>query len=237
MNAAKMTLVSTVVAAALGLALGLMSTTAQAHCKRNHQLPHEHCLPSDGTTYTVQLFERDLDTDGAFCLDVFGGLTVCGPVDAIAASNGALLVGDTGFDVLELNRPDDDATWDGVFNTCPGLFEEDSVNDLEVDNWRVKLAGDQVRVQFIRALPLSGTIDDFDVEVTLQLIDRGPYDFDGDDSFLPVSGESKTYHLDNYNIFGSSLKGTHPRLRCDHTGDDTLVIGIDLVIEAMAAAP
>ena len=40
MNAAKMTLVSTVVAAALGLALGLMNTPAQAHhCKGAHDFP------------------------------------------------------------------------------------------------------------------------------------------------------------------------------------------------------
>jgi len=138
--------------------------------------------------------------------------------------------------VLELNRPDDgedlDATWDGVFNTCPGLFEEDSVNDLEVDNWRVKLAGDQVRVQFIRALPLSGTIDGVDVEVTLQLIDRGPYDFDGDNSFLPVSGESKTYNLDDYSIFGTSVKGTHPRLQCGNGEQFDGPLNIDLVITA-----
>ena len=90
---------------------------------------------------------------------------------------------------------------------------------------------DQVRVQFIRALPLSGTIDGVDVEVTLQLIDRGPYDFDGDDSFLPEPPNSVTYNLDNYSIFGSSLKGTQPRLKCDNTGDGRLKKDIVLEIE------
>ena len=234
MNAAKMILASTVLAAAFGLALGLMSTTAQAHCKRNHQLPHEHCLPSDGTTYTVQLFERDLDTDGAFCLDVFGLPKVCGPVDAIAASNGALLVGDTAFDVLELNRPDDganlDETWDGVFATCPGLFDG-VVNSLFVESWRVNSQGDNVTVQFIRAeTPGIGGVP---VEVRVQLRAGGGFDFDAD-PFLPEPPNSVTYNLDDYSISGTSLRGTHPRLRCDNTGEDTLVSGIDLVITATA---
>jgi len=126
-------------------------------------------------------------------------------------------------------------------NTCPGLFVDDSVDGLVVDNWRVKMTGgkgnvDEVRVQFIRATPDDATPDDLEVEVTLQLIDRGPYDFDGEDTFLPVAVDKpKTYTLNNYSIFGSSLKGEHPRLKCDNTGDDTLERGIDLVITLTTA--
>ena len=245
MTTAKMTLVSTVLAAAFGLALGLMSTPAQAHCKRNHQLPHEHCTPSDGTTYTVQLIDGDSLVDGAFCLDVFGGLPICGPADVIAASDGALLVGDsTGGDdgsinykVLELIRPSDksvlDATWDGVLNTCPGLFEFDGVNKLFVDNWRVNSQSDRVSIQFIRASTFD-SIGGVEVEVKLMLIDVGPFDFDVD-PFLPAAGSSITYDLDNYSIVGQSVRGTNPRLRCDNTGDTVLFRGIDLVITAAPA--
>ncbi len=234
MNAAKMTLASTVVAAAVGLALGLMNTPAQAHCKGKHVFPHEHCTP--GATYTVQLFDGDSSNDGAFCLDVFGAGTCHGaggvPVDVTASSDGTLLVGVT----LLLTRPGDggdlDDRWDGVFNTCPGLFVG-NVGTLTADNWRVKLAPvtgkeDEVRVQFIRATP-----ENAETEVTLQLIDRGPYDFDGGDSFLPVSaGESKTYALDDYQIFGQSVKGTNPRLRCGNGDHFEPSLNIDLVITA-----
>ena len=136
---------------------------------------------------------------------------------------------------LLLNRPNDggdlDTTWDGVFNTCPRLFKN-TVGTLTANNWRVKLTGgkgnvDEVRVQFIRATP-----DDLNVEVTLQLIDRGPYDFDGDNTFLPDAKKpKKTYTLNDYSIFGSSLKGTNPRLKCDNTRDDRVELGIVLEIK------
>ncbi len=77
---------------------------------------------------------------------------------------------------------------------------------------------DEVRVQFIRATP-----DNAETEVTLQLIDRGPLDFDGDETFLPVAvDDPKIYTLDNYTIFAPK-KGTNPRLHCDNTGDGRLL--------------
>ena len=90
------------------------------------------------------------------------------------------------------------------------------------------IRGGGVRIQFIKELT---GIDDVNVEVTLQLIglaDNPP----PPEEFLPAPSKSVTYKLDSYSIRGQSVKGTHPRLRCEHTGDTVLFPAVDLVITA-----
>ena len=60
MNAAKMTLVSTVLAAAFGLALGLMSTPAQAHCAGRHINIPSHCDGDGGGGASPTTFKVDV---------------------------------------------------------------------------------------------------------------------------------------------------------------------------------
>ncbi len=56
MNAAKVTLTSTILAATLGLALGLMSAPAAAHdCSRHGDPNHKHCDSEPETTFAVSL--------------------------------------------------------------------------------------------------------------------------------------------------------------------------------------
>ena len=59
MNAAKTTLVSTVVAMAFGLMLALTSTPAQAHCPHKGDVNHEHC---DGGSRYKFVPDKDLRT-------------------------------------------------------------------------------------------------------------------------------------------------------------------------------
>ena len=64
MNAAKMTLVSTVLAAAFGLALGLMSTPAQAHCAGKHINNPSHCDGGGDGGANSTSFKVDVRFDG-----------------------------------------------------------------------------------------------------------------------------------------------------------------------------
>jgi len=71
MNAAKMTLVSTVVAAVLGLALGFWATSAEAHCRGKHLDADGTCIHADqnqrSQTFMVELIEGDVVTTPLLC--------------------------------------------------------------------------------------------------------------------------------------------------------------------------
>jgi len=60
MNAAKVTLTSTVLAAALGLVLGLMSTPAQAHCAGRHINNPSHCDGDGDGSANATTFKVDV---------------------------------------------------------------------------------------------------------------------------------------------------------------------------------
>ena len=147
-KAAKVTLLSTILAAALGLALGLMSTPAQAHCAgkhKDHDPPHEHCVGETGTTttYMVRLFEAGTgkSTDGAFCLRESAG-DPCGEVKAIAATTGTRLFGVPTIAMIRPTEADPtghQATWDDVFATCPGLFDAPVESLPDIGWWRINV--------------------------------------------------------------------------------------------------
>ena len=71
MNAAKMTLVSTVVAAVFGLALSFGATSAEAHCRAKHLDGDGICIHGDdgqrSQTFTVELIEGDVVTTPLLC--------------------------------------------------------------------------------------------------------------------------------------------------------------------------
>ncbi len=66
MNAAKLTLTATVLAAAFGLALGLMSTPAQAHCADRHINNPSHCDGDGDGSANATTFKVDVEFDTMF---------------------------------------------------------------------------------------------------------------------------------------------------------------------------
>ncbi len=83
MNAAKLTLTSTILAAALGLGLSLWATPAQSHSCRHHVQEDEHCNrggDEDATLFTVIL--ESLTVPGGMAVDI----ECIGSTDAVAAS-------------------------------------------------------------------------------------------------------------------------------------------------------
>ncbi len=214
MNAAKMTLVSTVVAAALGLALGLMSTPAQAHCGGKHTGDHPHCADGGLITYTAEL------TGGAFKFSCIPAADCSlGIVEVAPNSRENVLLSNV---TLELVRPGDDMTlqdtWDAVFAGCPVLLGTETVDGFDVGpaNWRISKSGG-VRVMFSDIMLVG--LDDGPVEVTVQLVgDTFDSEFDND-PFLPDPGFPSTFDLDvGYIIWGETAKGTHPRMSCQVQG-------------------
>ncbi len=235
MNAAKMTLVSTVVAAALGLALGLIGAPADSYaCHRFTDHGSQTCGGGGPIQFTAEL------TVGAFVFD--DGTLSFGPVDVTTNSKENELRSMTD---LVMVRPDDagdlDETWDQVFDTCTALLDPGSVDEFRVDenHWRISKPGG-VRVIFIdMLLPGLEDIDPPLVEVTVQLVGN---EFDFVDSFLPEAiGQSRTYDLDEYIIWGETLNGTHPRRGCQPPGgggadiNELMPSGSTLVIRAVAA--
>ncbi len=85
MNAAKLTLTSTVLAAALGLGLSLWATPAQSHSCRHHDPSEEHCNRGDeqldDTGFAVVLDSLTVPPDGT-AVDI----ECIGSTDAVAAS-------------------------------------------------------------------------------------------------------------------------------------------------------
>ena len=183
MNAAKFTLTSTILAAALGLALGLMSTPAEAHCAGKHTGDHPHCTAGGLITYTAQL------TAGAF---------VFGPVDVTPNQREIELRSedDLNFDINDSPQP---ATWDQVFNTCGELLAPDSVDAFFVgdDNWSISKSGG-VRV-ILADIVLQGA------EVRVQLIGE-VFDF-SIVPFLPEPGGMSVFELTQGAINGRSEMG------------------------------
>lgn len=212
MNAAKMTLVSTVLAAAFGLALGLMSTPAQAHCPHRGSLDHFHCDGGDGIRYFATL------SMGGFAFP---------EMEVVANSKKNLLTpAFTEGPLLDLDRPDpaDLAdTWNQVFNTCVELLGQDSVEDFTVGIGQVRISKDGgVRVAFANILfdfGNSALLDpDSPAEVTVQLIGD---EFNFFASFLPtldVDDTVRSYPLNQHAIHGSTLRGINPRKACQPPG-------------------
>ena len=142
MNMAKMTLASTVLAAALGLALGLSAVPALAN-PPDEEGCHDHkdCPPGGGPIqFTAELIA------GAFVFD--DGTLSFEPVDVTPNSRENVLRSNTDlfFDIDDSPEPD---TWNQVFNTCGELLDPNSVNDFFVgnDSWQIDKSGG-VRVIF-----------------------------------------------------------------------------------------
>ncbi len=193
MNAAKVTLTSTVVAAALGLALGLSAVPALAGppdaqgCHPNHK--DEECPVNGGgdgedpIVYTAEL------TAGAF---VFAVNPV--PVTPNQRENVLRSEEDLDLDIDDSLAPE---TWVDMFAICDELWEA-PVEDFFVgeDDWSIDKAGG-VRVVF-RHIESDGA------EFRFQLIGN---EFDFTASFLPGAGETRTYTLDHFAITAKSLPG------------------------------
>ena len=236
MNTAKMTLVSTVVAAAFGLALGLMSTPAQAHCPHKDSLDHRHCDGGGTINYTAEL--------------TMGGFEF-GPIDVIANSKENLLTpSPTEGPLLELDIPNpNNTTWKQVFDDCPELLknsaENGSIVDFEIGigQLRINKSGG-VRVLFVDIRFDEAAPELLDplvpAEVTVILVGN---EFDFDESFLPttnVGDETRTYGLDGYLIRGETLKGIHPRSGCKEKGSgtpDIIQLNVSSELEITASAP
>ena len=230
MNTAKMTLDSTVLVAAFGLALGLMGAPATAHDCTSHKDPnHKHCDTGGGGSplqFTAVL------TTGAF---VFGPVVVT----PNAKENELRSESNINLNIADTSTPE---TWDQIFNTCGELLAPDSIDDFTAgdDDWKINKAGG-VRVLFIDILlPAKESIDPPLVEVTVQLAGN---EFDFNESFLPeFDTDTRTYILDQYIIWGSTLSGTHPRMGCRPPGggsagsDDLLPLGFS-TLTITASAP
>ena len=72
MKTYRLSLISTIFVAAFGLALGLMSAPAQAHCRAKHLDNEGNCIPHDvgqkSETFTVELIDGVLVTDPEGCV-------------------------------------------------------------------------------------------------------------------------------------------------------------------------
>ncbi len=204
MNAAKVTLTSTILAAALGLAFGLMNTPAQAHTTACETKPdHKHC-GGGGTTFTVQLFDQSGVSTGAFDFCPWGDL--CGAIEVTPNTRENELRSDTDLDMVRPDpesHPDEFDTWNDVFNACKELLGLNSVVKFFVasDDWSIHKAGG-VRVVFrdieLQDIDLQGT------EVRVQLIGD---EFDFDDPFLPAPGETSIFELTRFSLTGTPVRG------------------------------
>ncbi len=230
MNAAKVTLTSTILAAALGLAFGLMNTPAQAHTTACETKPdHKHC-GGGGTTFTVQLFDEFGGSTGAFDFCPWGDL--CGAIEVTPNTRENVLRSDTDLDMLRPAAPDLEATWNAVFNACEELLGLNSVVKFFVanDDWTIEKAGG-VRVVFrdieLQDIELQGT------EVRVQLIGD---EFDFDDPFLPeLNGEMREYVLTQFGVTGTPVRGKGAIKSCRGSdGGGDLMFPSTLVIKAVA---
>ena len=201
MNAAKMTLVSTVVAAALGLALGLAAApSGSSACDTGTK--HKTGAPCGGggdgedpIVYTAEL------TAGAF---VFAPVN---PVPVTPNQRENVLRSEEDLDLDIDNLDIDDllarVTWVDMFATCDELWEPGPVEAFFVgeDDWSIDKAGG-VRVVFRH-------IEDQGAEFRFQLIGS---QFEFIDSFLPTPGlgspaDTRTYTLEHFAITAKSLAG------------------------------
>ncbi len=184
MNAAKVTLTSTILAAALGLALGLAAAPAEAH----HSGGHNKGGGGDGEdpiVYTAQL------TAGAF---------VFAPVNPVPVTpNQRENVLRSGVDLnFDIETSPESGTWFDMFDTCKDLWEPGPVEAFFVgeDDWSIHEAGG-VRVVFRH-------IEDQGAEFRFQLIGS---QFEFIDSFLPELDEVREYVLTEFAITAKSLAG------------------------------
>jgi hypothetical protein len=180
--------------------------------------PHPSC--GDGPVETIVKYTAEL-TAGAFVFNTTGGAHV---VDVTTDPKANVLrSGDDLYMVRQSSSSGLEYTWNSVFNPCAVLLTEDSVDDFFVgeDYWSIQKAGG-VRVIFydIMLIDLLG-----DAEVTVQLIGN---EFDFIEPFVPVPGpiadgdatstDSVVYDLAEAAIWGSSLKGIHPKKSCQPPG-------------------
>ncbi len=229
MNAANMTLVSTVVAAALGLALGLSAVPAMAGppdaqgCHPDHK--DEECPVNGGgdgedpIVYTAEL------TAGAF---VFAPLN---PVPVTPNQREIVLRSEEDLD-LDINDSPAPETWVDMFDTCVELWDPGPVEFFFVQrgDWSIDKDGG-VRVVFRH-------IEDQGAEFRFQLIGN---EFDFIASFLPTPGlgspaDTRTYTLDQFAITAKSLPGGSGGTKfCRTLGEDgpfDLTVPSTLVITA-----
>ena len=206
MNMTKMTLISTVVAAAFGLAFGLMSTPAEAHCARKHTGDHAHCTAGG----PIVRYEATLA--GAFAF-----------VDKVVFPNNRENVLRS-EDFIDMVRPGDfgdlDDTWDQVFIIeCPVLLGE-PVDSFFVGpfDWSINMNDDEsfvdvVLVVFQDARPeLEGGLSDAEVNIQFRTDET-------DGQFLPAPGATIDFDLTRGGINGSSVRGVHPREACQLQGE------------------
>ena len=206
MKTIKTTFASTILAAALGLALGLAPTSAEAKPKCDDP----PCGDGGDSGFTAEL-------TGAF---------VFGPVAVTPNSRESVLRSeyDLNFDIDFSLQPD---TWDDVFAHCLELLDLYSVDDFFVgeDDWRIAKAGG-VRVIF-------NNIQLPSAEITVQLIGE-EFDFSGD-PFLPEAENTRVFILTKGSIWGDSLKGEPGPRRSCKSGEFDLMDYSTLEITAVAA--
>ncbi len=204
--------VSTTVAA-LGLAVGLMSTPAEAHCAGKHVGDHPHCAPDGSITYRATL-------TGAFEFRRPDGSVA--PVVVTPNNRENVLRSDK---TRELSRPivpgSEQDTWDQVFkDECPVLLgvQVDSFFAGR-DDWSISTSDDEsfddvVMVLFHKVIPVHADGGSH-AEVNVQFR-SSPLGFV--DPFLPVIGNTSTFELERGGINGSSVRGVNPRESCQPKG-------------------
>ncbi len=222
MNAAKVTLTSTILAAALGLALGLMAAPGNSYaCHKDGALHGNQTDCNNGgggaIVYTAQL------TAGAF---VFAPVN---PVPVTPNQRENVLRSEENLN-LDIDDSPARETWVEMFATCDELWEG-PVEDFFVgeDDWSIDKAGG-VRVVF-RHIESDGA------EFRFQLIGD---EFEFIDSFLPTPGlspaDTRTYTLDQFAITAKSLAGGSGGTKfCRTLGEDgpfDLMVPSTLVITA-----
>ena len=192
---------STVVAAALGLALGLSAVPSDSYaCHRGTDHGSQICGGGeDPIQFTAEL------TFGAFEF---------GPVVVTPNSRENELRSEVPFTFTWDRLNDGASPWDQVFNDCM-LLGDNSVDDFFVgrDDWTIEKAGGvRIILRDIRLIDIDGD----HAEVTVQLIGEES-DFD-DDPFLPSSGV-RVFLLTQGRISGRSVSGEPgPRGRCQASG-------------------
>ena len=249
MNAAKVTLTSTILAAALGLALGLSAAPGNSYACHKDGAFHGNqtdCNNGGGggggggggaIVYTAEL------TLGAFVFHPFppGHVPDEDEEDAhvvVVTPNQRenVLRSETSLN-LDIDDTIDGETWADMFATCEELWEA-PVEDFFVgaDDWSIDKAGG-VRVVFRH-------IEDQGAEFRFQLIGN---EFDFIDSFLPTTDEddleTRTYILDHFAITAKSLAGGSGGTKfCRTLGGEfgnplPLIVDSVLTITATAPAP
>jgi len=228
MNATKFTLTSTVVAAALGLALGLSAVPALAGPPdKDGCHDHKDCGSGGGDGEDPIVYTAEL-TAGAFVFHPSGHDSEEEPsahVVVVTPNNreNVLRSGvDLNFDIDD--SPEDSPernTWIDMFATCDALWDSGPVEFFFVQrgDWSIDKDGG-VRVVFRH-------IEDQGAEFRFQLIGN---EFDFFDSFLPTPGlgppaDTRTYTLEQFAITAKSLAGGSGGTKCCRTlGGDPLFL-------------